>query len=79
MKRTELPSTHWQHLAADLLGTLPRNECIFVLLDFYGTFVGILKSQSRKLSRLRILQHYYNVYPINELQLSIHTDMVLSL
>ena len=36
MTRTELPTAPWQHLAADLLGTLPSGDYVFVVVDYYS-------------------------------------------
>ena len=38
MTRTELPTAPWQHLAADLLGTLPSGDYVFVVVDYYSRF-----------------------------------------
>ena len=34
MTGTELPTTPWQHRAADLLGPLPSGDYVFVLVDY---------------------------------------------
>lgn len=34
MKRTEIPSQPWQHLAMDFLGPLPSGHHVFVLVDY---------------------------------------------
>ena len=36
MTRTELPTAPWQHLAANLLGPLPSEDYIFVVVDHYS-------------------------------------------
>ena len=36
MTGTELPTTPWQHRAADLLGPLPSGDYVFVLVDYYS-------------------------------------------
>lgn len=46
MVRTILPSGPWQHLATDLLGPLPSEESIFVVIDYYSRYyeLEIMKS-----------------------------------
>lgn len=41
MKRTELPSRPWEHLAMDFLGPLPSGHHIFVLIDYYSRYFEI--------------------------------------
>lgn len=41
MKRTELPSQPWQHLAMDFLGPLPSGHYIFVLVDYFSRYFEI--------------------------------------
>lgn len=38
MRRTELPSQPWQHLAMDFLGPLPSGHHIFVLVDYFSRY-----------------------------------------
>lgn len=41
MKRTELPSQPWQHLAMDFLGPLPSGHHILVVIDYFSRFFQI--------------------------------------
>lgn len=41
MKRTELPSQPWQHLAMDFLGPLPSGHHVLVLIDYYSRYFEI--------------------------------------
>lgn len=41
MKRTELPSQPWQHLAMDFLGPLPSGHHILVVIDYYSRYFEI--------------------------------------
>ena len=57
VKSTPLPSSPWEHLAADLLGPLPTGESLLVAVDYYSRYfeVDILHSTTSKviISRLR--------------------------
>ena len=57
VKSTPLPSSPWEHLAADLLGPLPTGESLLVTVDYYSRYfeVDILHSTTSKviISRLR--------------------------
>lgn len=41
MRRTELPSEAWQHIAIDFLGPLPSGHHLFVVVDYYSRFIEI--------------------------------------
>lgn len=41
MKRKELPSRPWEHLAMDFLGPLPSGHHILVLVDYFSRFFEI--------------------------------------
>lgn len=41
MKRTELPSEPWQHLATDLCGPLPSGHHLLVIVDYYSRFIEV--------------------------------------
>lgn len=41
MKRRELPSGPWQHLAIDFLGPLPSGYSLFVVVAYYSRYVEI--------------------------------------
>ncbi|VDI20366.1 Hypothetical predicted protein [Mytilus galloprovincialis] len=72
LKRTELPSAPWQHLAADLLGPLPSNHYMFVLVDYYSRYfeVGVTKNISSE----NITSLISKFCLTHGLRLLIHTD-----
>lgn len=41
MKRAELPSKPWQHLAMDYCGALPSGEHMLVAVDYYSRYVEV--------------------------------------
>jgi len=41
LKRTQLPSAPWQHLAIDFCGPLPSGHHLFVVVDYYSRFVEV--------------------------------------
>lgn len=41
IKRTELPSKPWQHIAIDFCGPLPSGHHLFVIVDYYSRFVEV--------------------------------------
>ncbi|XP_058456480.1 uncharacterized protein K02A2.6-like [Malaya genurostris] len=41
MKRRELPSGPWQHLAVDFLGPLPSSHYLFVVVDYFSRYLEI--------------------------------------
>lgn len=41
MKRRELPSEPWQHLAMDFLGPLPSGHNLLVLVDYYSRYIEV--------------------------------------
>lgn len=41
LKRKELPSAAWQHIAIDFLGSLPSGHNLFVIFDYYSRFIEI--------------------------------------
>lgn len=41
MKRTQLPSKPWQHLAIDFCGPLPSGHNLFVIVDYYSRYVEV--------------------------------------
>ena len=46
MKRRELPTMSWVGVAIDLLGPLPSNDYLFVIVDFYSRYkeVKVIKT-----------------------------------
>lgn len=41
MKRRELPSAPWEHLAVDFLGPLPSRHNLLVVVDYYSRFIEV--------------------------------------
>ncbi|XP_062541036.1 uncharacterized protein K02A2.6-like [Armigeres subalbatus] len=41
MKRRELPSGPWQHVAIDFLGPLPSSHYLFVIVDYFSRYVEV--------------------------------------
>lgn len=41
MKRKELPSEPWQHIAIDFLDPLPSGDYLFVIMDYYSRFIEV--------------------------------------
>ncbi|XP_073835818.1 uncharacterized protein [Musca autumnalis] len=41
IRRTELPSEPWQHLAVDFCGPLPSGHHLFVIVDYYSRFMEV--------------------------------------
>ena len=72
MKRTELPSAPWQHLAADLLGPLPSKEYIFVLVDYYSRYFEV--AVTKNISSENIMALMSKFFLTHGLPFSIHTD-----
>lgn len=41
IRRTELPSRPWQHIAIDFCGPLPSGHHLFVIVDYFSRFVEV--------------------------------------
>lgn len=41
LKRTELPSKPWQHLAADFMGPIDNRYHLLVIVDYYSRFIEV--------------------------------------
>ncbi|XP_055543261.1 uncharacterized protein K02A2.6-like [Wyeomyia smithii] len=41
MKRRELPTEPWQHLAIDYLGPLPTGHFLFVVVDYFSRYIEV--------------------------------------
>ena len=65
MTRTELPTAPWQHLAADLLGTLPSGDYVFVVVDYYSRFFEMEFTESTTSEK---------IFVTHGLPLSLRTD-----
>ncbi|KAK6192673.1 hypothetical protein SNE40_004107 [Patella caerulea] len=72
MSRTELPSSPWEHLAADLLGPLPSGENIFVVVDYYSRYfeLRIMKNTTTE----RIVTMLEEIFLTHGLPVSLQTD-----
>jgi hypothetical protein len=77
MKRTELPSAPWQHLATDLLGSLPSDHYILVLVDYYSRYFEV--AITKTITTENITSLISKIFLTHGLPLSIHTDNGLSL
>ncbi|XP_033725232.1 uncharacterized protein K02A2.6-like [Pecten maximus] len=72
MKRRELPSLPWQHLAADLLGPLPTGDFIFVLVDYYSRWFEVEVTKTTTSEKItQILSKFFLTHGLSE---SIQTD-----
>ena len=52
MQRVEPPSEPWQHVAIDILDTLPSGENVLVVVDYYSLFFEVVimhSTTSRKM------------------------------
>lgn len=41
LRRKELPSKPWQHIAIDFLGPLPSGDTLFVIVDYYSRYIEV--------------------------------------
>lgn len=41
MKRKDLPSEPWQHLAIDFMGPLPTGQNLFVIVDYFSRYIEV--------------------------------------
>lgn len=72
MVRTELPNAPWQHLACDLLGPLPSNDYIFVIVDYYSRFFELEFTKTTTAEKIvSILSKFFVTHG---LPLSVKTD-----
>ena len=72
MKRTELPSGPWQHLAIDLLGPFPTGESVFVVVDYYSRYYKI--EIMRKTTSDKIVDALDKMFLVHGLPYSITSD-----
>ncbi|KAK3097548.1 hypothetical protein FSP39_010680 [Pinctada imbricata] len=72
MKRTELPSAPWQHLAMDLLGPFPTGESLFVVVDYYSRYYEI--EIMRKTTSDKIIDALEKMFLTHGLPYSITSD-----
>ena len=72
MKRTELPNSPWEDLAADLLGPLPTGEYIFVLVDYYSRYIEV--EIMRNTSSEKITEALYRMFATHGLPVTLRID-----
>ena len=72
MTRTELPTAPWQHLAADLLGPLPSDDNVFVLVDYYSRFFEMEFTKST--TSEKIVSMLSKIFVTHGLPLSLRSD-----
>ena len=72
MTCTELTTAPWQHLAADLLGPLPSDDYVFVVLDYYSRFFE-MEFTKFTISE-KIVSMLSKIFAAHGLPLSLRTD-----
>ncbi|XP_055306964.1 uncharacterized protein K02A2.6-like [Sitodiplosis mosellana] len=72
LRRTELPSAPWQHLAIDFLGPLPSGHYIFVVIDYYSRFKEV--EIMTKIDSSETIKRLERIFARFGLPLSIHAD-----
>ena len=72
MIRTEFSSAPWQHLAANLLGTLPSGDYIFVVVDYYGRFFEMEFTKST--TSEKIVSMLSKMFVTHSIPLSVKAD-----
>ncbi|XP_046581664.1 uncharacterized protein K02A2.6-like [Haliotis rubra] len=72
MCRTPLPTSPWQHLAADLMGPLPTGEHVFVVVDYYSRYfeLDVIKNTTAE----SIVDYLTRIFTTHGLPLSLKTD-----
>lgn len=72
LRRTELPSAPWQHLAIDFLGRLPSGHYIFVVIDYYSRYIEV--EIMKKIDSSESIKRLNRIFARFGLPLSIHAD-----
>ncbi|XP_055309417.1 uncharacterized protein K02A2.6-like [Sitodiplosis mosellana] len=72
LRRTELPSAPWQHLAIDFLGPLPSGHYIFVVIDYYSRFKEV--EIMTKIDSSETIKRLERIFARFGLPISIHAD-----
>lgn len=72
LRRKELPSAAWQHLAIDFLGPLPSGHNLFVIVDYYSRFVEI--EIMKKIDSTETIKRLQSIFVRFGLPISITAD-----
>lgn len=72
LRRTELPSAPWQHLAIDFLGPLPSGHYILVVVDYYSRFKEV--EIMTKIDSIETIKRLKHIFARFGLPISIHAD-----
>lgn len=72
LKRRELPSEPWQHIALDFLGPLPTSHNLFVIIDCYSPFLEI--EIMKKIDSTEAIKRLRNIFARFGLPLTITAD-----
>lgn len=72
LKRRELPSEPWQHIALDFLGPLPTSHNLFVIVDYYSRFLEI--EIMKKIDSTEAIKRLRNIFARFGLPLTITAD-----
>ncbi|XP_055847378.1 uncharacterized protein K02A2.6-like [Episyrphus balteatus] len=72
MKRRELPSEPWQHVAIDFMGPLPSGHNLLVVVDYYSRYVEI--EIMKKIDAAETIKRLQVIFARFELPISITAD-----
>lgn len=62
LKRMELPTEAWQHLALDFLGPLPNGQSILVVIDYYSRYqTAEFMGKTDAKSTIKVLRKIFNL------------------
>ncbi|XP_055839723.1 uncharacterized protein K02A2.6-like [Episyrphus balteatus] len=72
LKRTQLPSAPWQHLAIDFCGPLPSGHHLFVIVDYYSRFIEV--EVMKKIDSSEAIKRLKRIFARFGLPLSVTAD-----
>ncbi|XP_062579420.1 uncharacterized protein K02A2.6-like [Saccostrea cucullata] len=72
VKSTGLPKEPWQLIGADLMGPLPSEDSLFVVVDYHSRYVEV--EIMRKTTTDRIIRNLHRMFQTHGLPLQIVTD-----
>ena len=72
MTSTKMPDKTWDHVACDLLGSLPNGESVLVIIEYYSRYFDVAFPRSTVASK--VVQAVETVFCRWGVPLSIRTD-----